>query len=75
MVCTFCLLHIQKPVSFICAFYFDCFCSRADFLWLFRYFYLFGHHFMALKTQDKVIYGFALATFALILGFYIIPSM
>ncbi len=50
MVCTVCLFTYSKAVSFICAFYFDCFCSRTDFLWLFRYFYLFGHHFMGIKN-------------------------
>ncbi len=69
MVCTVCLFTYSKAVSFICAFYFDCFCSRADFYGYFDIFICLAIISWALKTQDKVIYGFALATFAVILGF------
>ena len=65
----FVFLHIQKQFHLFAHFILTAFAAGLIFYGYFDIFICLAIISWALKTQDKVIYGFALATFAVILGF------
>ena len=65
----FVFLHIQKQFHLFAHFILTAFAVGLIFYGYFDIFICLAIISWALKTQDKVIYGFSLATFAVILGF------